>query len=169
VGVSGGALSPPAPLDDTHDISLFDCGESSLNHWLVRRALANQASGASRTFVVCRAGFVVGYYALAAGAVASSGAPGRVRRNMPDPIPMAVLGRLAVDRSLHGQGVGRALLRDAVLRTVQASEAIAVRGILVQALSEDAARFYRACGFVASPGDPMLLMATLGDVTAALG
>jgi GNAT superfamily N-acetyltransferase len=169
MGVSGSALSQPTPLDDTHDVSLFDCGEPSLNDWLVRRALGNQTSGASRTFVVCRGVFVVGYYALAAGAVASSGAPGRIRRNMPDPIPMAVLGRLAVDRSLHGQGVGRALLRDAVLRTVQASAAIAVRGILVQALNEDAARFYRACGFVPSPGDPMVLMATLGDVTAALG
>jgi GNAT superfamily N-acetyltransferase len=167
--VSGGGLSPPTPLDDTHDVSLFDCGEPSLNDWLLRRALGNQISGASRTFVVCRAGFVVGYYALAAGAVTSSGAPGRLRRNMPDPIPMAVLGRLAVDRGLHGQGVGRALLRDAVLRTVQVSSAIAVRGILVQALNEDAARFYRACGFLPSPGDPVLLMATLADVTAALG
>lgn len=167
--MSGGVLSPPTPLDETHDVSLFDCGEPTLNDWLARRALGNQASGASRTFVVCRAGFVVGYYALAAGAVASTVAPGRIRRNMPDPIPMAVLGRLAVDRGLHGQGVGRALLRDAVLRTVQVSAAIAVRGILVQALNEDAARFYRACGFVPSPGDPMLLMATLSDVTAALG
>jgi len=148
---------------------VFDCGEPSPNDWLVRRARANQVSGASRTFVVCRDGFVVGYYALAAGGVASTAAPGRVRRNMPDPIPMAVLGRLAVDRSLHGQGVGRAMLRDAVLRTLQASAAIGVRGILVQAISENAARFYRACGFVPSPGDPMLLMATLGDVTAALG
>ena len=169
MGVSRGRLSPPAPLDETHDASVFDCGEPSLNDWLVRRARANQVSGASRTFVVCRDGFVVGYYALAAGGVASTAAPGRVRRNMPDPIPMAVLGRLAVDRSLHGQGVGRAMLRDAVLRTLQASAAIGVRGILVQAISENAARFYRACGFVPSPGDPMLLMATLGDVTAALG
>ncbi len=167
--MNGGGLSSPVPLDNTHDVSVFDCGEPSLNDWLVRRAYANQASGASRTFVVCRAGFVVGYYTLAAGAVASSGAPGRERRNMPDPIPMAVLGRLAVDRSVQGQGVGRALLRDAVLRTVQVSAAIAVRGILVQALNEDAARFYRAWGFVPSPGDPMPLMVTLGDVTVAMG
>lgn len=148
---------------------MFDCGEPSLNDWLVRRARANQASGGSRTFVVCRGAFVVGYYCLAAGAVAVTAAPGRVRRNMPDPIPMAVLGRLAVDRSLQGQGLGRALLRDALLRTLQAAETIGVRGILVQALGEGAQRFYLACGFVPSPGDPMLLMATLGDVTSALG
>ena len=167
--MSRGALSAPVALDEAHDCTLFDCGEPSLNDWLVRRARANQATGASRTFVVCRDEFVVAYYALAAGAVASTGAPGRVRRNMPDPIPMAVLGRLAIDRTLQGQGIGRALLRDAALRVVQAAEAIAIRGILVQAISEDARRFYIACGFVPSPGDPMLLMATLGDVTSALG
>lgn len=169
MGVSRGKLSPPVPLGDDHDLSMFDCGEPSLNGWLARRARANQTGGASRTFVVCRDGFVVGYYCLAAGAVVAAAAPGRVRRNMPDPIPMAVLGRLAVDRSLQGQGLGKAPLRDALLRTLQAAEAIGVRGILVQALGEEARRFYLACGFVASPGDPMLLMATLGDVTAALG
>lgn len=167
--MSGGALSAPVALDEGHDCSLFDCGELSLNDWLRRRALANQVSGASRTFVVCRDGFVVAYYALAAGAVATASAPGRVRRNMPDPIPMAVLGRLAIDRTLQGQGVGRALLRDAVLRVVQAADALAIRGILVQAISEDARRFYIACGFVPSPGDPMLLMVTLSDVKALLG
>jgi GNAT superfamily N-acetyltransferase len=166
--VSRGTLSPPTALDASHDCTLFDCGEASLNDWLVRRARPNQVSRASRTFVVCRASFVVAYYALAAGAVASTAAPGRIRRNMPDPIPMAVLGRLAIDRNLQGQGIGRALLRDAVLRVIQAASAVAMRGIMAQALSDDARRFYLACGFVPSPGDPMLLMATLGGVTAAL-
>lgn len=169
MGVSLGRLRAPAPLDDTHDLGLFDSGEPALDDWLRRRARANQAAGASRTFVVCRDSIVVGYYCLAAGAVAVAAAPGRIRRNMPDPIPMAVLGRLAVDRSLQGQGIGRALLRDAVLRTLQASEALAVRGLLVQALNLEAQRFYLACGFVTSPADPMLLMATLSDVRAALG
>ncbi len=171
MGVAGGVggLSAPAPLGDTHDLSLFSSGEPTLDDWLRRRARANQASGASRSFVVCRDGFVVGYYCLAAGAVAAAASPGRVKRNMPDPIPMAVLGRLAVDRSLHGQGIGRALLRDAVLRTLQAAEVLAVRGMLVQALNADAQKFYLACGFVPSPGDPMLLMATLADLTQAAG
>lgn len=171
MGVAGGVsgLSAPAPLADTHDLSLFNSGEPSLDDWLRRRARGNQASGASRSFVVCRDGFVVGYYCLAAGAVAAPASPGRVRRNMPDPIPMAVLGRLAVDRSLHGQGIGRALLRDAVLRTLQAAEVLAVRGMLVQALNADAQKFYHACGFVPSPSDPMMLMATLADLSQAAG
>ncbi len=161
-------LSAPAPLGDAHDLSLFDSGEPSLDEWLRRRARANQAAGASRTFVICRGPFVVGYYCLAAGAVAIAAAPGRVRRNMPDPIPMAVLGRLAVDRTLQGHGIGRALLRDAVLRTMQAADVLAVRGLLVQALGENARRFYLACGFEPSPHDPMLLMATLRDLAAAM-
>jgi GNAT superfamily N-acetyltransferase len=167
--MSAGRLSAPAPLDDTHDLTLFDSGEPPLDEWLRKRARANQAAGASRSFVVCRGSFVVGYYCLAAGAVAVTAAPGRVRRNMPDPIPMAVLGRLAVDRSVQGQGIGRALLRDAVLRTLQASEALAVRGLLVQALNPAAQGFYLSCGFVVSPIDPMVLMATLQDLRAALG
>lgn len=168
MGVSG-ALSPPAPLDDTHDLALFNSGEATLDDWLRRRARANQAAGASRSFVVCRAGVVVGFYCLAAGALAIAAAPGRVKRNMPDPIPMAMLGRLAVDRRLHGQGIGRALLRDAVLRVLQASEVLAVCGMLVQALNADAQRFYEACGFTPSPVDPMMLMATMADLRGALG
>jgi GNAT superfamily N-acetyltransferase len=171
--VSADGLRAPTPLDDTHDLAMFDSGEPTLDDWLRRRARANQAAGASRTFVVSRAGFVVGFYCLAAGAVAVAvavtAAPGRVKRNMPDPIPMAMLGRLAVDRSLHGQGIGRALLRDAVLRVLQASEVLAVRGALVQALNAGAKRFYQACGFTPSPIDPMTLMATMTDLKAALG
>jgi GNAT superfamily N-acetyltransferase len=168
MGVSG-ELSAPAPLDDTHDLAMFDCGEASLDDWLRRRARSNQAAGVSRAFVVCRAGFVLGFYCLAAGAVAVTAAPGRVKRNMPGPIPMAMLGRLAVGRSLHGQGIGRALLRDAVLGVLQASEVLAVRGVLVQALHADAQRFYQARGFAPSPSDPIMLMATMTDLTAALG
>jgi GNAT superfamily N-acetyltransferase len=164
-----GRLTAPEPLADVHDLSLFSCGEPALDDWLGKRARTNQASGASRTFVVCRDGFVVAYYCLAAGAVASATSPGRLKRNMPDPIPMAVLGRLAVDQSLHGKGIGRALLRDAVLRTLQAAEVLAVRGMLVQALNPKAQAFYLACGFVRSPSDPMLLMATLADLAEAAG
>ncbi len=98
-------------------------------------------------------------------------APSRVRRNMPDPIPMTVIGRLAVDRSWHGRGLGRALLRDAVRRTLQAATIIGVRGVrgvLVHALSPAAKRFYERCGFQESPADPMLLLATLADARASL-
>ena len=110
---------------------------------------------------------VAGYYALAAGAVVVAAAPGRFRRNMPDPIPVVVLGRLAVDRAYRAQGLGRALFRDAGLRVLQAADIIGVRGILVDAISEDAKAFYLALGMTVSPLDPMTLMVTLADLRAS--
>jgi GNAT superfamily N-acetyltransferase len=112
------ALSPPELLGDRHNISAFECGEPALDDWLRRRARANQISGASRNYVLAENDRVVGYYSIAAGAIAVSDAPGRVRRNMPDPIPMAVLGRLAIDRAWQRRGLGRLMLRDAALGTV---------------------------------------------------
>lgn len=157
-------LSEPAPLTEQHDTAALSCGTDSLDQWLKRRAWKNQVQGASRTYVVCEGNRVSAYYALASGAVASAGATGRFRRNMPDPIPVVVLGRLAVDRTLHDRGIGRALIRDANLRVLHATDAIGVRGLLVQALSDDAAAFYRRVGFEASPLDPSLLMITLADL-----
>jgi GNAT superfamily N-acetyltransferase len=160
--------SPPEPLADRHNIANFTCGEASLDDWLRRRARANQASGASRTYVVCEGKRVLGYYALASGVVTVESAPGRFRRNMPNPIPVAVLARLAVDRSWQRRGIGRALFRDAALRVEHAADAIGIRGIVVQAISEEAKNFYLALGFDASPREPMLLMVTLPDLRAAL-
>ncbi len=114
------------------------------------------------------AGHVVGYYALASGVVAVEAAPGRFRRNMPNPIPVVVLGRLAVDQRWHGRGVGRALFRDAALRVAQAADVIGIRGILVHAIPEEAKAFYVALGFDVSPLEPMTLMVTLADVMAAV-
>ncbi len=111
---------------------------------------------------------MVGYYALAAGAVAHHHASGRVRRNMPDPVPVMVIGRLAVDLNFQARGLGSALLRDAVLRTLQAAEIAGIRAILVHALSETAKRFYEKCGFVASPVDPMTLMVTISEAAHTL-
>ena len=125
-------------------------------------------SGASRTFVVCESDVVVAYYALASSAVAVVESPGKFRRNMPDPIPVVVLGRLAVATSHHGQGIGRALFRDAAQRVVNAADAIGIRGLIVHALSENAAAFYRRLGFDPSPLDPMMLMVTLADLRASL-
>jgi GNAT superfamily N-acetyltransferase len=157
-------LSPPEKLSTDHDLSGFDSGEPALDDWLRRRALHNEARGAPRTYVVCFGRKVVGYYALSAGAVAHAHAPGRVRRNMPDPIPVVILGRLAVDKAAHRQSVGTGLLRDAVLRTLQAAEIAGVRAILVHAISEAAKRFYEKYGFIASPVDPMTLMTTTAEV-----
>ncbi len=107
---------------------------------------------------------VVAYYALAVGAVAHASAAGRVRRNMPDPVPVMIIGRLAVDQEFHGRGLGQGLLRDAVLRTLQAADIAGIRAILVRAISSDAQRFYEKHGFVRSPIDPMMLMMTLAEV-----
>ena len=161
-------LLPPEPLADQHDIGDFRSGEASLDDWLKRRARVNQVSGASRTYVICEERRVIGYYALASGVVTVETAPGRFRRNMPNPIPVAVLARLAVDRDWQGRGIGRSLFRDAARRVAHAAEAIGIRGIVVHAISEEAKNFYLALGFDASPRDPMMLMVTLADVHAAL-
>ncbi|HEX7639231.1 MAG TPA: GNAT family N-acetyltransferase [Burkholderiaceae bacterium] len=162
-------LRAPEPLNPDHDIAGFDCGVASLNSWLERRAAANQVSGASRTFVICEDSKVVGYYALASSAVAPAAAPGRFRRNMPDPIPVVVLGRLAIATSHHGQGLGRALFQDAAHRVIHAAEAIGIRGLVVHALSEEAKAFYVRLGLDESPLDPMTLMITVADLHAAQG
>lgn len=157
----------PEPLTEHHVTEGFFCGVDSLDDWLKRRSLKNQVQGASRTFVVCNQTRVVAYYALASGAVAVNEATGKFRRNMPDPIPVVILGRLAVDRSLHGQGFGRALVRDAGMRVIQAASAIGIRGMAVHALSDEAKTFYTSVGFDASPLDPHLLMISLADLAAS--
>jgi GNAT superfamily N-acetyltransferase len=155
-------------LADQHQLGAFNSGVPTLDEWLRRRARANQVSGASRSFVVCADDIVVGYYALASGAINAAATPSRFRRNMPEPIPVAVLGRLAVDQTWHGQGIGRALFRDSALRVMQAAEAIGIRGMLVHAISEEAKAFYVALGFSESPLEPMTLMVTLTDLRATL-
>ena len=160
-------LRAPEPLTPDHDIAGFGCGVASLDHWLQRRAAANQASGASRTFVVCEDTRVVGYYALASSAVVPAATPGRFRRNMPDPVPVVVLGRLAVAISHRGLGLGRALFQDAALRVIHAADAIGIRGLVVHALSEEAKAFYLRLGLDESPLDPMTLMVTVADLQAA--
>lgn len=154
-------LSAPVLLTIEHDLSPFACGEPSLDDWLKRRALTNQERGASRTYVVAEQQKVVGYYSLASGALALNVAPGPGRRNMPDPIPMVLLGRLAIDQAWQGKGLGAALLQDAVLRTRAAADILGIRGLLVHAISEDAKAFYERHGFLASPDQPMTLILPL--------
>ncbi|MFT4242310.1 MAG: GNAT family N-acetyltransferase [Acidovorax sp.] len=161
-------LSAPVPLAPQHDVAAFASGTDSLDQWLQRRALKNQATGASRTFVACDAqGRVMAYYALASSAVTLDAAPGRFRRNMPEPIPVVVLARLAVHQPVQGAGVGRALVRDAGQRVLQAADAIGIRGMIVHALSPNAQAFCERLGFEPSPLDPMTLMVTLADLRAA--
>ncbi|MDP1692451.1 MAG: GNAT family N-acetyltransferase [Burkholderiaceae bacterium] len=161
-------IQSPEPLTAEHALGGFDSGVSSLDDWLRRRALQNQASGASRTFVVCDAGQVVAYYALAASAVAPDAAPGRFRRNMPDPIPVVVLARLAITRDHQGRGLGRALFQDAANRVIHAADTIGIRGLLVHAISEEAKAFYVRLGLDPSPLESMTLMTTVADLKATL-
>jgi GNAT superfamily N-acetyltransferase len=155
-------LGAPQPLVGSHVLDEFDCVESSLDDWLRRRALPNQASGASRTFVVAdAAGHVFGYYAMAAGAVAHQHASRSVKRNMPDPVPVMILARLAVDRRAQGIQLGGALLQDAVQRALTVSQNAGVRALLVHALHERAKQFYEHYGFQESPQHPLTLMLRL--------
>ncbi len=156
-------VSAPEPLSAAHNCQAFDCGEAVLNDWLKRRALKNEDAGASRTFVVCQDDNVVGYYGLATGSVMHKDAPSKIKRNMPEPVPVMVLGRLAVDKNAQSMGIGRGLLKDAILRTITVAKQAGIKALLVHALSDEARKFYLQCGFIESPLDPMLLMITLKD------
>lgn len=160
-------LRPPEPLAPHHRLDGFSCGEASLDDWLKRRAFANQASGASRSFVSTDAdGVVLGYYALAAGAVAHQAATRAIRHNMPDPVPVLVLARLAVDTRAQGLKLGAALLRDAVGRAGAVAQHAGVRALLAHALNDRARGFYEHYGFLPSPIHPMTLMLRLAGTRA---
>lgn len=163
-----GKLTAPTSIDSVYSTDNFDCGIPSLDQWLHQQALKNEASGASRTFVVCNENEVVGYYALATGSIIRQQAPGKIKRKMPEPIPVMVLGRLAVDRKWQGAGLGSGLLRDALLRTYNVSQQVGIRALLVHALSDEAKNFYLCHGFMQSPIEPMTLMLNLRDVQYAL-
>lgn len=162
------AISAPAPLSDAHQLEGFESGEPSLDDWLKRRAAKNQANGASRTYVACIGDAVVGYYCLSAGAVGHADAPSAMKRNRPDPIPVLVLGRLAIHTAHHQKGLGTALLRDAMQRALQAAEIAGVTALMVHAISEQAKRFYLSRGFIESPVKPMTLCLMLSTVAQAL-
>ena len=161
-------LTPPSPISADHVLDGFECGRPSLDEWLKKRALKNNASGASRCFVICHNVDVIGYYSLSAGAIRHEVVTKALRRNMPDPLPVLVLGRLAIDRRYHNQGLGSALLRDAMIRSVKVSGDAGIFALMVHALSEQARRFYLSRGFVESPLQPMTLIMTLATVRSIL-
>jgi GNAT superfamily N-acetyltransferase len=154
----------PEPLNPDHVVSGFSCGKRELDEWLQKRALANQVSGGTKTHVVVEGDRVIGFYALATGAVAHRNVKGRTRRNMPDPIPAVILARMAVDEKHRGSGLGSALLQSAIETTLAASQTIGIACLLVHAKDEDARTFYRHFGFDASPTDPLHLILRLVDV-----
>ena len=164
-------ISAPLPLAAEHCLDDFNSGEPSLDDWLKRRAARNQASGSSRTYVVCEGAArvrVIGYYCLAAGAIGHAEAPSNMKRNRPDPIPVLVLGRLAIHKDHHQRGIGTALLNDAIRLAIQAAEIAGITALLVHAISEQSRRFYLSRGFIESPVKPMTLCLMLATVGAAL-
>jgi predicted N-acetyltransferase YhbS len=167
--VKPNASQAPERLSAGHDLESFNSGIAPLDDWLKRRALQNEAAGASRTFVLCKQNRVIGYYSLAASSIMHSIATSKVRRNMPDPVPAVVIGRLAVDKSMQRQRLGIGLLQDAVLRIFAAAETVGVRAILVHAISEEAKSFYERFGFRASQVEPMTLMMTVEEVRRMIG
>lgn len=160
--------SLPRPMAEDDDTSGFDSGEHSLDEYLRKQALANHVQGASRCFVTCRDSRVVGYYALASASIQQQNVAGKVRRNMPDPVPVILLSRLAVDRKEQSSGLGKNLLRDAILRSVEASEIIGVRALLVHALNDTARAFYAHFNFEPSPTDPLHLLLLMKDARSAV-
>ncbi len=171
-GTGGGGQPPPLSavekLSKAHDLSHFDCGKSSLDDWLKRFARTSQASDAAQTYVVHRAGAVVGYFSLSYGSVAWEEAPARIVRGLArHPVPVVLLARLAVDRSEQGKGLGEALLKEALLRIEQAADIAGARALLVHAIDDDAGGFYQHFGFEPSPLDPMTLMLLMKDLRGA--
>lgn len=161
-------LTTPEPVSAEDDLTGFDSGQPTLDAWLTARALRNEREGGSRTYVVRDNGSVVAYYRLAAGSVEHRDMPGRIRRNMPDPIPVMLMGRLAVARSHPGMGIARGLVRDAILRTLKAAEVAGIRALLVHALDDEAAGLYRHLGFLESPVDPLVLALPVATARRAL-
>lgn len=161
-------LIAPAPITADHVLVNFDSGEASLDEWLKKRALRNHTARVSRCFVLCDDQKVIGYYNLLAGAAHHEAAPQEMRHNMPDPLPILLLGRLVVDKRYHNQDLGQALLRDAMIRGVGVAGDLGIFAVLVHAMSEQAKQFYLSCRFVESPLQPMTLLMTLETVRSIL-
>lgn len=159
----------PRPITQNDDTSQFSCGDEALDRWLCRYGLMNHVGGGARTYVTTRAGEVVGYYALAATSIQRADATFRAARGMPEPVPAVLLGRLAVSQKEQGLGLGRFLVRDAIIRTLNAAAIVGVRVLLVHAASEDVRRFYERLDFEPSPTDPLHLMLLLKDARASTG
>jgi GNAT superfamily N-acetyltransferase len=160
-------LSPPEPISGADDLSRFDCGDEALNDWLRQQALKSEGSSA-RSYVVKDRTRVVGFYCLATGGVAREGVPRKIRHGLPDPVPVMILGRLAVDKDYQGRGVGGGLLKDALQRTLQVSAQVGVRAVLVHAIDDGAAAFYAQYGFIEFPVGARTLYLPVESIAQAL-
>jgi GNAT superfamily N-acetyltransferase len=164
----GPEIRPPERLNEHHDVSAFDCGKPDLNDWLARQARGSEGRSA-RTYVVSVESRVIGYYCLAVGSVIRSDLPkANLRKNMPDQVPVIVLGRLAVDVKFASRGLGKALLGDAFARSLSTSESVGVRAILVHAIDSEACGFYKKFGFLPFPTNPLTFVLPLETAKMAL-
>lgn len=159
-----GEIIRPEIITPGHDLTSFECGNVTLNDWLQKRALKNQSLDASNTYVICDAKKVVGFYALSTGSIERLTVPNSLSRNMPNPIPVMVLGRLAIDQKYQGQKLGAALLKDAMVRTLNVSQIVGVKALLVHAISEEAKKFYLVFGFQVSPINSMTLLLSVKKI-----
>ena len=166
----GSALSKVEPVSKTHDLSRFDCGKhESLNVWLKRYALLNQSNETARTYVVHRGSVVVGYYSISAGSVSREATPERIAKGLAaHAVPVSLVARLAIDNNEQGQGLGKALLKDALVRIATAADILGIRAVLVYAIDAEAAAFYKKYGFEESPIDALHLMLLMKDLHASL-
>ena len=159
------ALGSPELLTERHDSSDFACGHPALNRYIKKYAIVNQENDISRTYVAARGDRVVGYYTLAFGSISHDEAASGIKKSLPGhPIPIILLARLAVDVREQGTGLGKGLLRDAMLRTVQAADIGGLRAMLTHAKDEKAKAFYERYGFVESPISPLTLMLSIHDM-----
>lgn len=164
-----GLLRPPELLTEAHDCSGFGCGKPPLNQYIKKYALLNQQNDISRTYVATRDASVVGYYTLAFGSISHDEATRRIKAELPQyPIPIMLLARLAVDQREAGHGLGKGLLKDALLRTMQAADIGGLRAMLTHAKDEEAKQFYQKFGFEESPIAPLTLMLSIKDIRASL-
>jgi GNAT superfamily N-acetyltransferase len=163
----GALIQAPVPLLDSHDTSRFDCGKPALNDWLKHTALKSEGRSA-RCYVACIRGSVVGYYCLAAGAVQHEDAPRTLRRNLPNPTPVVIIGRLAVDKAYQQKGLGRALLKDALVRVTKASQLVGARAVLVHAVDQEAVPFYSRYNFRTFPHGNQTLFLPIDEIISTL-
>lgn len=163
------SLSAPEPLTATHDVSDFSCGKPVLDRWLKTRALSNQQKGFTAVLVVQEAGRVVGYYGLAPTAVVPSILPRSIRTGQPpDPVPCLLLGQLATDTEWAGRGIGTGLVKHALQRCLQAAALIGGRALMVKAVDDEAAEFWRRRGFIPSKDEPLVLFRSIADIAVSL-
>ncbi len=163
-------ITTPQSLTKDHNLGEFSCGTQILDDWLRDTALKNHSEGASRTFVVAddETRRVIGYYCISTGSIEHSLVSGKFRRNMPDPIPVILLGRLAVDIKYANRGIGAGLMKDCYKRVVTVSAEIGVRVILVHAIDDESKQYYLRLGFSVSPIQSHTLMIRVKDIAAAL-